>query len=312
MRGTQSIDVIVPVYNGGDAIAGTLERLLGLLDTTPDDIRIIVCNDGSSDDTAQRLDMLQDERLRCITLEKNRGRSGARNAAVAASDARYLLFMDADCRPRNDDYFVRLLALVRDDVILAYGPIEPGPGNDTFWRRYLDQVQRRRDAAAGRGEHLQAMATGNLLLRRDLFDEAGGFCEAYRHYGFEDRDLVACLLGLGLEPHFERHAAVSHQAGYTVAGYCRRMRDAAAFSATIFSQRHPQAYRQLSYARLDPDLRAAPVGGTMRLLGKHTADYATRVAGDLVGKRRLPWRLRLLALQIAAALSFLAGAAQRR
>ncbi|MCB1800858.1 MAG: glycosyltransferase family 2 protein [Gammaproteobacteria bacterium] len=311
-RGAHSIDVIVPAYNAGAAIAGTIDHLLGLLERTSADVRVIVCDDGSTDDTVRVLGGLVSDHLRLVALEQNRGRSGARNAAVAVSDACYLLFMDADCRPRDPDYFTRMLEQAAAGAILAYGPIEADSANDAFWRRYLEKVERQRDAAAVSGDHLRAIATGNLLLRRDLFDEAGGFCESYRHYGFEDRDLVACLLALGVEPRYERGAAVRHSAGYSVATYCRRLHEAAAYSAPIFRARHPRSYARLSYARIDPDMHPRIVAGVMRKLGSVTAEHATALVSRLVGSARVPWVLRAGAVQLAAALSFMAGAAQRR
>lgn len=306
-----SIDVIVPVFNAGGGIAKMLDGLLASLGSEGADVGVIVCNDGSHDDTADRIAAFDDHRIRCINLPENRGRAAARNAAALASAATYLLFIDADCRPQADNYFDVWREQARHGIDVAYGPILADTQNTPFWCRYLEHVSARRDAAARAGRHLSAMTTGNALIRREVFARLSGFDEQYRRYGFEDRDLIARLLEQGLSPVYDVRASVLHSAGNTVAGYCRKMLEAARDSAPLFFARHPQAYREMSYARVDVDQYPAFVRAVLRPLAGVVADVTRRLAALLVDRRWVPWPVQANVVRSAAALSYLAGSAER-
>lgn len=310
-QATFSIDVIVPVFNGAEIIVETLERLLALLGPASTDVGVIVCNDGSEDDTTARIAHIGDRRIRCVDLAQNRGRASACNAAAAASRASYLLLIDADCRPQADNYFDVWREQARHGIDVAYGPILADTQNSPFWCRYLEHVSTRRDVAARAGRHLSAMTTGNALIRREVFARLGGFDEQYRRYGFEDRDLIARLLEQGLSPVYDVRASVLHSAGNTVAGYCRKMLEAARDSAPLFFARHPQAYREMSYARVDVDQYPAFVRAVLRPLAGVVAAATRRLAALLVDRRWVPWPVQANVVRSAAALSYLAGSAER-
>ena len=87
------VDVIIPVYNVAPYLGACLDSVLG--QKTDCRFRVIAVDDGSTDGSGALLDSITDARL-TVVHQANRGHSGARNAAVARSQARYLLFLDAD------------------------------------------------------------------------------------------------------------------------------------------------------------------------------------------------------------------------
>jgi glycosyltransferase involved in cell wall biosynthesis len=307
--GNPSIDVIVPVFNAEGRIRRSMQRLLELSKSAAGDIRVLVSDDGSTDDTASILRSFDDPRLRFLRSPSNSGRANACNLGAGAARGDYLLFLDADCQPAETDYFSVLGEQAAAGAELVYGPIA-GTGSG-FWQRYLGQVQHRRIRQATHMDHLLGMTTGNLLIRRELFFQAGGFCDAYRHYGFEDKDLIVRLLALQPRVVFDPRLAIRHDAGNTVAGYCRKMREAACHTAPIFFSRYPEAYRRMSYARLDPDLAAQPLRGILRQLGRYGAGPAMWLAEWAVDKPGLPWPMQALLVKLASAVSYLQGAAER-
>ena len=308
MRPNGAIDVVIPVYNGAATIVDTLHQLLNLADCTQADMRLIVCDDGSTDATAMQLAEILDQRLTVVTLAQNSGRSAACNAAVRAADASYLLILDADCRPSGAGYADALGELIGRGIDLAYGPIQGDA--EGFWKAYLAEVEARRNRRALQGHHLQSMTTGNLLLRRDLFESAGGFSELYRYYGFEDKDLIARLLSAGVKPVYENLLSVTHEAGNTVAGYCAKMKDAGRYSAPVFAATHPQQYRSLAFARLDPDLYPKPLRPLLRVIGRIGAPPLRALATWAAGSW-LPGQLQIRLVKLAAAFSYLHGAGLR-
>ena len=78
--GLPKISVIIPAYNSG----GTIERAVNsALLQTYSDIEVIVVNDGSVDDTEERVREIikKDPRVRLFT-KKNAGVSAARNDGI--------------------------------------------------------------------------------------------------------------------------------------------------------------------------------------------------------------------------------------
>jgi glycosyltransferase involved in cell wall biosynthesis len=93
MRGAACVSVIIPTYNRAGILC---EAVRSVLAQTLRDLRLIVVDDGSTDDTLRRLGEFADSRLSCLPLE-HRGMPGrARNAGAAAAEGRYLAFLDSD------------------------------------------------------------------------------------------------------------------------------------------------------------------------------------------------------------------------
>ena len=94
--GTPEVSVVVPVYNGGPFIQSRLESLLAFLKPRYTCCEIIVVNDGSTDDTPERLAELHCDRLQILHLHDNLGKFAAIKAGMALARGRARLFIDAD------------------------------------------------------------------------------------------------------------------------------------------------------------------------------------------------------------------------
>ncbi|RUT04244.1 glycosyl transferase [Dulcicalothrix desertica PCC 7102] len=86
------VSVIVPAYNCESTI---IETIVSIQNQTLFDIEIIVINDGSTDNTLDRLMTIQDKRLKILSYE-NRGLPTARNRGIAHATSPYISFIDAD------------------------------------------------------------------------------------------------------------------------------------------------------------------------------------------------------------------------
>lgn len=71
-----------------------MEAVASVLAIAGDDVECIVVDDGSTDDTVERLAVFGD-RIRLVT-QSNAGRSAARNAGLAHARGRYVCFLDSD------------------------------------------------------------------------------------------------------------------------------------------------------------------------------------------------------------------------
>jgi glycosyltransferase involved in cell wall biosynthesis len=86
------VSVIVPAYNASEYIGEALESVHA---QTVSDWEIVVCDDGSSDDTAAIASGFG-ERVRVVGHSVNEGLAAARNTAIGKSRGELLALLDAD------------------------------------------------------------------------------------------------------------------------------------------------------------------------------------------------------------------------
>lgn len=93
------LSVLIPVYNQQDLI---IRALLSI--PKRDDIEIIVCDDGSCDDTVKRIEQYlpNDDRVILLKNETNQGVAVAENKCLDIATGEYLVRLD------SDDYFYPL------------------------------------------------------------------------------------------------------------------------------------------------------------------------------------------------------------
>ena len=86
------ISIIIPLYNKEDCIVKTIESI-----TTQDfeDYEIVVVDDGSKDNSVEKVMSIQDQRIK-IFRKSNGGPASARNYGVKNALGKYGLFLDAD------------------------------------------------------------------------------------------------------------------------------------------------------------------------------------------------------------------------
>ena len=92
MSNAPPVSVVVPTYNGSALLVETLGSILS---QTFGDFELIVVDDGSTDDTPDRLAAVDDPRLR-VVRQANAGVGAARNRGVDESAGRYVAFCDHD------------------------------------------------------------------------------------------------------------------------------------------------------------------------------------------------------------------------
>jgi glycosyltransferase involved in cell wall biosynthesis len=86
------VSVVIPTYNGSALLMQTLETVFA---QTMGDFELVVVDDGSTDDTRERLAGLSDPRLRIVT-QQNRGIGAARNRCLEEARAPFISLLDHD------------------------------------------------------------------------------------------------------------------------------------------------------------------------------------------------------------------------
>jgi len=115
---TPLVTVVIPVFNGAQTIERTLASALA---QTVADLEVLVINDGSTDDSADRVQRCSDPRVHLHHFS-NAGLAASRNRGIRLARGEFIAFLDADdlWLPRKLE--LQLAALrSHPDAALAYG-----------------------------------------------------------------------------------------------------------------------------------------------------------------------------------------------
>jgi len=124
------VTIILPAYNESENILGMHAQVVGVLDRQDYSYEILFVDDGSTDDTWQRIEELsmRDSRVRAIRHRRNCGKATALANGFTFARGEIMVTSDADMQYDPDD-IVRVIAKVRDgyDVVSAYKVIRRDP-----------------------------------------------------------------------------------------------------------------------------------------------------------------------------------------
>ncbi len=116
MKYTQSISVVVPIYNDQEVIAELYRRLRPVLEAITDSYEIILVDDGSRDHSWE--EMLQvrkaNEHVRVVRLSRNFGQQSAIAAGLSLTSNDLIVLMDSDLQDRPEDIPTLIDALLAD------------------------------------------------------------------------------------------------------------------------------------------------------------------------------------------------------
>ncbi|QBO36112.1 glycosyltransferase [Periweissella cryptocerci] len=125
------ISILIAAHNEEATIEGTLHYLLDTLEYS--NYEILVINDGSTDSTAEVLVQLANkhERLRIVTVEKNKGKAHALTVGAMHAKGEFLLSNDADTFITGDTLKRMAAWMVVDSELAKADEIGAVTGNPT-------------------------------------------------------------------------------------------------------------------------------------------------------------------------------------
>jgi GT2 family glycosyltransferase len=225
-------------WNSGRWLLACIESLLA----TSCNVEIVVVDNASEDDSLELAMGFRDQ-VDFIRNSVNRGFAAGVNQAFAATSTSYVLVLNPDIR-------VTTGAVAQLEECLTAHPGAGAVGgyvSERYLPRHLPTVGGlvRQNLGVGakpepRPRETRAVeqpAAAALLIRRDAYDEIGGFDEQFYPAWYEDVDFCRRLKAASWEIYFAPQAEFLHEGGYS----------AKALGAGAFAQAY---YRnQLRYAR---------------------------------------------------------------
>ena len=111
------ISVVIPSYNRAETICGSLDSVLA---QSLSDLEVIVVDDGSWDDTKERIMSYTDNRIKYYRYEPNKGACYARNYGASHSSGAYLAFQDSDDIWHKDKLKKQMEHLLKSDADFVF------------------------------------------------------------------------------------------------------------------------------------------------------------------------------------------------
>ena len=167
------VSVVIPTY---ERIATLSRAVDSVMAQTFSGFELIVVDDGSTDATDEMI--LRDYPTVRLHRQENTGVSSARNAGVALASGEWIAFLDSD-----DAWLPEKLE--RQLSHLANEPELRLSHTDEIWIRNGRRVNQPKEYAKSGGSiyrqclPLCCICPSSALIRRDLFDEIGGFDETF-------------------------------------------------------------------------------------------------------------------------------------
>jgi glycosyltransferase involved in cell wall biosynthesis len=111
MEFSPNISVIIPCYN----VAKYVEKAVNsILSQSYKNLEVWIIDDGSTDDTLEKIKAIKDERIKVIALDENTQKIGAVNEVLQKVNGDYIAFQDADDWSEPDRLEAQLLAFQND------------------------------------------------------------------------------------------------------------------------------------------------------------------------------------------------------
>lgn len=168
-----TLSIVIPAYNASEYLAETIESVLSQTFT---DFELLIINDGSTDNTAEIVNIYseKDNRIKLFS-QQNQGVSFARNTGIKIAKGEYIAFLDSD-----DKWLPNKLAVHMEhfhktpNLGISFGRVEfitfDGKSTNYFSKSRLFNIA---------PEHLYyenlIITPSNAVIRRTIFDSIGGF-----------------------------------------------------------------------------------------------------------------------------------------
>jgi glycosyltransferase involved in cell wall biosynthesis len=169
--------ILIPTYNRAlyidDALRSALEQ-------SYNNFEIIVCDDGSTDNTREIVLMFEDERIHYIK-EEHSGAPHTRNRCISASRAEYLVWLDSDdiLLPHTLEAYADIINKI-PEVDILYGDLIVIDKNQKEIKtiEFQNWYMRNKELPLAMFTHNPIPNPGSMV-RKSLYNNFGGYDESF-------------------------------------------------------------------------------------------------------------------------------------
>lgn len=195
------ISLLIPVLDWD--IVALIYSMKDAMGKVPEFCEILIGDDGSSSEYAEKYKSLETENVRVISAGKNIGRAAIRNRLAMEAKGDFLLFIDADVvlPGTAEAYIIKWLPYMKVSRVICGGILyhEHAPGDPDKFLRWKYGKYREQKNASERNKHPHSgFSTFNVLIEKSVFSKIR-FNEELKQYGHEDTLLGYQLKKAGIE-----------------------------------------------------------------------------------------------------------------
>lgn len=181
--------IIIPAYNRGSLIKGTIDSVLS---QSYKDYELIIVDDGSTDNTADIVKSYGGQIK--YYFQENGGAESARNLGAEKCSGSYFLFLDSDdiLFPSALDVYSKVISYNHPSFIIGKVTEDEGGLNENLVGTSIHIITLKSYVYKDRAVHKTCSA---FVIERDLFFKIGGFRKGT--FPVEDLDLILRTDGKG-------------------------------------------------------------------------------------------------------------------
>ena len=168
------ISVIIPTYNRGYLI---LKSVKSVLNQTYPNIEVLIVDDGSTDDTENLINNLNNDKIKYIKIKKNNGGSYARNIGIMKASGKYISFQDSDdnyhydklekqynnlIKKKSDFDFCKICLHINDKIKMVFPTVEQ--------EKNIKNEKYENELCNGNYISTQSILVKKAIIRKYLFD----------------------------------------------------------------------------------------------------------------------------------------------
>lgn len=296
MSGEPTVAVVVPTWNS----AVLLPRLLDSIAAQAEPVELLAVDNGSGDGTVE---LLRERGIDHLTLRENQGFAAAVDLGAARTAAPYVMPLNADTELEPDCIAVLAAALAADPELGGVAPrilqlegerrevaaarlYSAGQALTADGRAVEIGAGERQGEAPLRGGEVFGVCGAACLLRRELFDELGGYDRDFFAF-YEDVDLNVRARVAGWSFAYVPEAVVWHVGN---ASWLAGARRPGAWNARLVARNRIVTQARFMPLAALPRVLVVEVGALLRAARQGRLGATLR--GKLEGLGRLPAALR--------------------
>ena len=247
------LSLIMPTKDRANTLRDTLLEIAKC--RRINECELILCNDGSSDETQSVLEQFKSSNPKLnivIFNDGHKGVSAQRNRAASIAKGQVLLFAADDIRPENTNWLSSHLDLHSHQIHRSFcvlGKMKWPSFNELKVSTVMQVIQGKSGEQFGYADlnsntyvDWRFFYTSNLSVKRNLVDDwlTQGFSQSFSDYGYEDIEFAYRLsLQNSLDLFYTSMANAFHFQEINVGDFCQRQLAAGRMAAT-FTKLHPE------------------------------------------------------------------------
>ncbi len=174
------VSIIVPVLNEAGTVLELSRRVAEVMERIGHRFEILFVDDGSSDETRQRVKEAHeiDDRVKLVSLRRNFGKAAALCAGFDHSSGQILITMDGDLQDEPDEIprFLDKLESENLDLVSGWKQQRQDPASKRYPSRLFNWVTRKLASV-----DLHDFNCGFKAYRREVLDEIALYGELHRY-----------------------------------------------------------------------------------------------------------------------------------